>query len=149
MTSPPPASDNLTLFEISRQLLAELQVTNKILANIQHQAVDQNDRLSELLGLVNGFTSGGASFSAYQVDPFTQAYLAVMGPLLARRIDIDDASMSLPEMMKGATLLARQLVEELAAYRNERASLDYLEEQAELLHDPWVKNQPEPSPESP
>ena len=143
MTSPPTTSDNLTLFDVSRQLLTELQVNNKILMNVQGHAVAQSALLTEMRDLVAGFTGNGAVFSAYQVDPFTHAYLAVMGPLLARRLDPDVAS--LPEMMKGATLLARELVEELAAYRSERASLDYLEEQTELLNDPWGKAQQDPS----
>tara|TARA_R110000868_G_scaffold2897_6_gene19789 strand:+ start:197 stop:640 length:444 start_codon:yes stop_codon:yes gene_type:complete len=143
MTSHPPISENLTLFDVSRQLLAELQVSNKILINVQSHAAAQSALLTETRDLLAGFTGNGATFSAYQVDPFTHAYLAVMGPLLARRLDPDVAS--LPEMMKGATLLARELVEELAAYRSERAGLDYLEEQTELLNDPWGKAQQDPS----
>lgn len=146
MTSPPPTSgstDQLTLFAISRHLLAELQVSNRILANLQQQGAAQTALLSELRDLLAGFTNNGATFSAYQVDPFTHAYLALMGPLLARRLDVD--GMELPEMMKGATLLSRQLIDELAAYRSERSSIDYLEEQTEWLHDPWKTGEQEPA----
>ena len=135
MTSPPPISENLTLFETSKLLLAELQTTNRLLVQQLQGQATLHDSLRELGYLLNGFTSGGASFSAYQSDTMTQAYLAVMGPLLGAKLAAQD--LELPEMMKGATLLARQLIEELSAYRSERGSLDYLEEQTELIHDPW------------
>jgi hypothetical protein len=141
MTSPPPISENLTLFETSRLLLAELQTTNRLLIQQLQGQTSVHEQLRELGYLLNGFTSGGASFSAYQSDTMTQAYLAVMGPLLAARLAAQD--LELPEMMKGATLLARQLIEELSAYRSERGSLDYLEEQTELLHDPWSQGREE------
>jgi hypothetical protein len=143
MTSPPPISENLTLFETSKLLLAELQTTNRLLVQQLQGQATLHDSLRELGYLLNGFTSGGASFSAYQSDTMTQAYLAVMGPLLGAKLAAQD--LELPEMMKGATLLARQLIEELSAYRSERGSLDYLEEQTELIHDPWNHASEEPA----
>lgn len=135
MSSPAPTSDSLTLFEVARQLLAELQASNALLrAQLQGQA-QQHQQLADLHYLLNGFSSGGASFSAYQSDPLTQAYLAVLGPLLGERLAQQD--LELPELIKGATLLARQLLEELSAYRSQRSGLDYLEEQTELIADPW------------
>lgn len=141
MTSPPPISENLTLFETSRLLLDELKATNALLLKLLDAQVSHSRQLSELHYLLNGFSSGGASLSAYITDPMTQAYLAVLGPALASRLA--DQGLELPELMKGATLLARQLLEELSAYRSERGSLDYLDEQAELINDPWRAPEPQ------
>jgi|DEB0MinimDraft_6_1074348.scaffolds.fasta_scaffold66101_2 hypothetical protein len=139
MTSIPPISDNLTLFETSKLLLAELKATNQLLLRLHQGQQQTHDHLQNLTYLVNGFTSGGASFSAYQADPMTLAYLALMGPLLARQIEGTDIT----EMIKGGTMLARQLLEELSAYRSQQGSFDYLEEQTELINDPWQQGVPE------
>lgn len=128
-------TDNLTLFEVSRRILAELQTSNRLLSETLNGQRAVNNQLQDLLYLVNGFTSGGASFSGYTIDPMTTAYLAIMGPAIATRLAEQGAD--LPEMMKGTALLARQLLEELAAYRSERSAIDYVEEQAELITDPW------------
>ncbi|NDD46441.1 MAG: hypothetical protein EBZ24_13880 [Synechococcaceae bacterium WB9_4xB_025] len=139
MTSPPLTSENLTLFDTSKLILAELQTTNRLLIKLIEGQRNQADQFNDLNYLVNGFTSGGASFNAYQVDQMTLAYLALMGPLLAQRMDMGAADIN--ELIKGGTLLARQLVDELGAYRSQQGSFDYLEEQAELINDPWQKEQ--------
>lgn len=135
MTSLPPISDNLTLFETSKLLLAELKGTNQLLQEFGARQQVQAEQLEQLTYLVNGFTSGGASFSAYQCDQMTLAYLALMGPLLAQRMDMGAADIN--ELIKGGTMLARQLLDELSAYRSQQGSFDYLEEQTELINDPW------------
>jgi hypothetical protein len=142
MTSIPPISENLTLFETSKLLLAELKVTNQLLLKLHGNQHTQSEQLDQLLYLVNGFTSGGASFSAYQCDQMTLAYLALMGPLLAQRMDMGAADIN--ELIKGGTMLARQLLDELSAYRSEQGSFDYLEEQAELINDPWQQQEDQP-----
>lgn len=134
MSSTTP-TDNLNLFEISRLLLSELQTTNRLLIQSLQGQKNLSDQLRDLVYLANGFTSGGASFSGYMLDPMTAAYLAIIGPAVASRLSEQHAE--LPEIMKGSTLLARQLLEELAAYRSERSALDYVEDQAELINDPW------------
>ena len=138
--SPQPNSqfETLTLLEAARQLLIELRRSNTLLATSLQNQQQQGQQLGELLYLFNGFSSGGACFTGYLADPLTQAYLAVMGPLLAAKLASQEQDLT--ELMKGATLLAKQLVEELAAYRSERGALDYLEEQTELLHDPWKES---------
>lgn len=144
MTSPPLTSENLTLFETSKLILAELQNTNRLLIRLIEGQRNQADQLKDLTYLVNGFTSGGASFSAYQCDQMTLAYLALMGPLLAQRMDMGATDIN--ELIKGGTLLARQLVDELGAYRSQQSSFDYLEEQAELINDPWKGEQQQGEP---
>lgn len=133
-TNPSPA-DNLSQFEIHKQSLAALHKTNQYLAELLKQQTITNKALSEIHYLVNGFTSEGSSFQARQIDQFTAAYLAVLGPLVAGRLAKDCSS--LPEMMKGAAILAKQLLEELAAYRSERSGIDLLEEMAAGIRDPF------------
>lgn len=132
-------SDNLTLFETSKLILSELQTTNRLLIKLIEGQRNHADQLTDLTYLVNGFTSGGASFNAYQCDQMTLAYLALMGPLLAQRMDMGAADIN--ELIKGGTLLARQLVDELGAYRSQQGTFDYIEEQTELINDPWQKEQ--------
>lgn len=139
MTSPPLTSENLTLFDTSKLILAELQNTNRLLIRLIEGQRNHADQLNDLTYLVNGFTSGGASFNAYQCDQMTLAYLALMGPLLAQRMDMGATDIN--ELIKGGTLLARQLVDELSAYRSQQGSFDYLEEQTELINDPWKGDQ--------
>jgi hypothetical protein len=141
MTSIPPISESLTLFETSKLLLAELQTTNQILVKLIEGQRMHTEQLENLTYLVNGFTSGGASFSAYQCDQMTLAYLALMGPLLAQRMDMGATDIN--GLIKGGTMLARQLLDELSAYRSQQGSFDYLEEQTELINDPWDKNDAE------
>jgi hypothetical protein len=105
---------------------------------LQGQA-NMTSQLSDLNYTLNGFTSGGASLSGYLIDPMTMAYLAVLGPTLAEKLKTQEVDLT--ELIKGGTLLARQLLEELAAYRSERSAVDYVEEQMELLSDPWSKQQ--------
>lgn len=136
-TSPstPPSGDSLSLLAAARQQVALLQ-------QLLEQQQRDSQQLEELRYLLHGFSSGGASFSGYQVDPFTAAYLAVLGPLLATRLASQESDLA--ELMKGATLLAKSLIEELAAYRSTRSGLDYLEEQTATLHDPWSDGQQSP-----
>jgi hypothetical protein len=141
MTSTSPISDNLTLFETSKLILQELKGTNQLLLRLHELQRHQIEQTDQLLYLINGFTSGGASFSAYQSDQMTLAYLALMGPLLARRMDVDAADIN--ELIKGGTMLARQLLDELSAYRTQQGSFDYLEEQTELINDPWQQGDTE------
>lgn len=133
MTSTPSSNENISQFEIHKRTLTELQRTNALLAELLKQQTTTNKALGEIHYLVNGFTSEGSSFQAHQIDQFTAAYLAVLGPLVAGRLAQDP--MSLPEMMKGAAVLSKQLLEELAAYRSERSGLDLLEDMAAGIRD--------------
>lgn len=134
MSSTTP-TDNLTMFEVSKLIHTELQTTNRLLIQSLQGQKTLSDLVRDLVYLLNGFTSGGASYSGYVIDPMTTAYLAIIGPAVASKLSEQQAD--LPELMKGSTLLARQLLEELAAYRSERSAIDYVEDQAELLNDPW------------
>ena len=134
---------NLTLFESNKKILAELQNTNiqiRQLIIYQQQTVEQMLCLREM---VDGFTNGGASLNGYIPDAFVQAYVSVVAPVLAERLGKEDVG--LEELMKGATLLARRLLEELSAYRSEQEAKDILTEVMAHVDDPWDK--PDSGPE--
>jgi hypothetical protein len=122
-------------------VLEELRSLNKSLQFIvQRLDLQQNqmgEQLSQLRSLVDGFTSGGASFNAYQTDPLTTAYLAIMGPLVAARLAAPGQPTALPQVMKGSLMMAKELINELSAYRSQRQGIDYLEEQTAFINDPW------------
>ena len=102
--------------EITQLLLGALtsiNVQQGLTNELLQQLVNQN---SELLYLLNGFTSGGASFNGYLPDAFTSAYLSVLAPVVAQKLMNDD--LGFEEIMKGGTVLSRQLLEELSAYRS-------------------------------
>ena len=134
---------NLTLFESSKSILTEVKNTNIQLRQMviyQQQTVEQLRNISELL---DGFTNGGASLNGYIPDAFVQAYVSVVAPVLAERLGKEDVG--LEELMKGATLLARRLLEELTAYRSEQEAKDILSEVMAHVDDPWDRPDNSPS----
>ena len=92
-----------------------------------------------LVTLLNGFTNGGSSFGAYQVDAFTQAYLGLLGPLLAVRMNEDLKGAAVEDLMKACAPLTRNALEELAAYRETQMGRDLLANvMGNLPADPWT-----------
>jgi hypothetical protein len=97
--------------------------TNECLAEI-HKA------LLDLTNLVDGFTSSGSSFRAYQLDPMVAVYAAILGPVLSDRLDGQAAAAGgdyVEQMTKGSAVLARKLLRILDEYRANREGLDYIE----------------------
>ena len=130
---------NLTLFESSKHILAEVKNANIQLRQLviyQQQNLEQLMLLNEML---NGFTNGGASLNGYIPDAFVQAYVSVVAPVLAKRLESDE--FNIEEIMKGATLLARNLLEELSAYRSEQEAKDIISEVLNNVDDPWDKQE--------
>ena len=134
-TSTTPLAADAASAQSWARLLEALEGTNGLLSQLARQNSAMTKELQQLRELVHGFTSGGASFSAYQSDQFTIAYLAIIGPLLAGQLA--QRGGNLDELTKGAILMARQLLEELAAYRSTQGAVDYIEEQFHAIHDPW------------
>lgn len=128
-------NSNMTLFEYSAQILNELRSANIHLRQMMIYQQQTVEKLEELNTLVTGFTNGGASLTGYIPDAFVAAYVAVLGPALAKRLDTPD--IGLEELMKGGTLLARTLLEELSAYRSEQEGRDVLAEVLANTEDPW------------
>ena len=124
--SPKPVPTELSeLTRIREQLTA-------LTGHIQQQGEQQKQitkSLAEVARLLDGFTSGGSSFQAYQISPMVMVYSAILGPILGDRIDgqLPKEGDYLDEMTKGAAVMARQLLRTLDAYQGERGTLDYLE----------------------
>lgn len=126
---------NLTLFETNKLILSELRnISIQLRQGVVYQQ-QAHEHLREIHSLLHGFTNSGASLSGYMPDAFTNAYLSVLGPVLAKRLD--DNQLDLEELMKGATLLSRHLLEELAAYRTVQEGRDVIEDALSLVEDPW------------
>lgn len=124
MTAPTGDAVLAELKKITAQLVKQNQTQEKLLKSVQN-----------LEYLVNGYTSGGASFNGYLPDSFLTAYISILGPALSQKMAVGESD--LEEMMKGATILAKRLLEELAAYRSEQEGTDVLKEALSFLKDPW------------
>ena len=124
MTEPTGDPVIAELKKITAQLVKQNQTQEKLLKSVQN-----------LEYLVNGYTSGGASFNGYLPDSFLTAYISILGPALSQKMAVGESD--LEEMMKGATILAKRLLEELAAYRTEQEGTDVLKEALSFLKDPW------------
>ena len=124
MTAPTGDAVLAELKKITAQLVKQNQTQEKLLKSVQN-----------LEYLVNGYTSGGASFNGYLPDSFLTAYISILGPALSQKMAVGESD--LEEMMKGATILAKRLLEELAAYRSEQEGTDVLREALSFLKDPW------------
>jgi|TARA_B100001939_G_scaffold344095_1_gene357887 hypothetical protein len=124
MTAPTGDAVLAELKKITAQLVKQNQTQDKLLKSVQN-----------LEYLVNGYTSGGASFNGYLPDSFLTAYISILGPALSQKMAVGESD--LEEMMKGATILAKRLLEELAAYRTEQEGTDVLKEALSFLKDPW------------
>jgi hypothetical protein len=123
---PAPRATELTELSRIRESLANLAATatrqEECQRKLSHAVVD-------IARLLEGFTSGGASFQAYQVSPMVLVYAAILGPILGDRIDgmRPKTGEYIDEMTKGAAVMAQQLLRTLDQYQGERGFLDYLE----------------------
>lgn len=116
------------------QELTQIHALLDVLIGIQQRQEQQLKTITKVLNdqanLLDGFTSGGSSFRAYQLDPVALAYASILGPVISDRLD-GEASKSgqdyLDQMTKGAAVLARRLIRTLDDYRSQREGLDYIE----------------------
>lgn len=109
----------------------------------QKQQEELSDIVCNLMHLVDGFTQGGSSFRAYQVDPLVVMYASILGHTVGDRLD-NKASQSTTyeqDMIKGAIPYAQMLLRELDEYRARASGLSYLEHMAGDLRPP---DSPEP-----
>jgi len=128
--------ENLSLFEVNRQLLAELKTMNAM----QLQSLQQQDaiktELSKLTYLVNAYTSGGTPHRSYSPDHLLTAYLALVGPALGGRISKENADPA--EVLKAGIIIARDMLEELNEYNNSSAAgQEAVKKALQFSHDPW------------
>lgn len=151
MTNPqsPPTLPELVSRLIDRLdgVLDHLQNQSTQLSLLLAQQEQLQERLKSLDINVEGFTNSGASFGAYQVDQFTMAYLTLLGPLLAVRLQKELGTRSIGELMKAAAPITRDTLEELAAYRQQQQARDLLTNTMGTMgppQDPWQNATPEP-----
>lgn len=141
MNSPQMTSSQIPLAHTATQLQAQVEQACALLERIMQQQQAQTSLLRDMLKLIDGFTAGGASFTAYQLDPMILAYMAIAGPQFNRVLSSCDAD--IVEILKAAGPLSRRVIEEYDAYRSQRGGLDYLEEQGALIDDPWESSSPQ------
>jgi hypothetical protein len=103
-----------------------------------------HDQIAPIAHDVDGFTNSGASFGAYQVDAYTQAYLSLLGPLLAVRLQQELGTRDISELMKAAAPLTRDALEELGAYRETQQGRDALSNALSTMGDVWKEETPGP-----
>jgi hypothetical protein len=143
-----PQTQQLSLPELTSLLLNEQHATNRLLGRsneIQGRLLQVLDRMHALL---DGFSSGGASFHAYQTDPFTSAYLQVVAAMIpVTPLAASAHTMAPTEVMKAAMVLSRQVLEELAAYREQAEGRHILEDALGAVADPWAQPQATEEPE--
>ena len=120
----PKPSESLVLaqlHELTKQLAATNQLQQQMLAELR-----------ELSSTVRGFTNDGASLTAYVPDAMTIAFLSILGPTFAARLNANP-EMSEVEVQKAAVVLSRQILEELAAYRSSQEGKDIAREALRFL----------------
>lgn len=149
MTNPPtpPTLPELVSRLIDRLdgVLDHLQNQSYQLSSLLKRQEQLEERLKSLDSNVEGFTNAGASFGAYQVDQFTMAYLTLLGPLLAVRLQKELGTRSIGELMKAAAPITRDTLEELAAYRQQQQGKDLLANTMGTMApagDPWKDPEP-------
>lgn len=143
-----PSSATPTTDPILRELTLIRQAFTSALELLQGQKRSLDDlraKVGAMTETVDGFTSGGTSFLAHQVDPMIVVYAALLGPILGDRLDAV-ATKGAPyedEMIRGAVPLALRLLRELDAYRSQAGGRSYLEHVAGDIQDPG-QHPPEP-----
>lgn len=145
-SEPMALEENLTLFEVNKQLLLELKTMNAM----QLQTLQQQDaiktELSKLVYLLNAYTSGGTPHRSYSPDHLLTAYLALVGPALGGRISKENADPA--EVLKAGIIIARDMLEELNEYNNSTAAgQEAVKKALQFSHDPWNQEEGEDEPE--
>ncbi len=145
-SEPMALEENLTLFEVNKQLLLELKTMNAM----QLQTLQQQDaiktELQKLVYLLNAYTSGGTPHRSYSPDHLLTAYLALVGPALGGRISKENADPA--EVLKAGIIIARDMLEELNEYNNSTAAgQEAVKKALQFSHDPWNQEEGEDEPE--
>jgi hypothetical protein len=132
MTTTPPKTADPQLQQLV-QIAALLDILADRAGRLLEQQQRTNNSLARLERLLEGFTDEGSSFRAHQIDSLTVMYASLLGPILGDRIDSviqDKGDDYADEMMKGAAVMARNLLRTLDLYRQQREGIDYLENAA-------------------
>ena len=128
--------DNLSLFQMNKQLLAESKITNQLLLQQCQQQDEIKTELQKLTYLLNAYTSGGTPQRSYVPDHMLVAYLSIVGPALGNRISREENDPA--EILKAAIIIARDLLSELNDYNNSPAAgQQAIENALRTARDPW------------
>ena len=129
-------SENLSLFQVNKALLAEMKTLNaQTLQGLQQQDEIKTE-LNKLVYLLNAFSSGGTPVRSYLPDHFLSAYLALVGPSLGKRISDDNADPA--EVLKGCIVIAREMLAEINAYNESSApGQEAVKNALQFSQDPW------------
>lgn len=145
LQGPPAINLPEALTGLSIQLAHVIDLLSALLAHQNTNANMAHEVMSKLLstaqateGLVDGFTSGGASFNAYQVDPLSHAYLTLLGPMISNRLQSEMANRDVIELIKAAIPLSLDSIAELNAYRQQRLTRETIRDAMETSKDPWA-----------
>jgi hypothetical protein len=142
--TPQPGQPALTpLPALVARLEQRMLAVQNLLEQLLERAASTDRDANTLVGLLEGFTNNGSSFGAYQVDAYTQAYLSLLGPLLAVRLNDELRTHTIADLMKACAPLTRDALEELGAYRETQLGRDVLANaMGTISSDPW-KDRPE------
>ena len=136
--TPPHGSQVVPLPTLVKALDQRLGQVEDLLTQLLERAASTDREASTLVSLLEGFTNNGSSFGAYQVDAYTQAYLSLLGPLLAVRLNEELKSRPIEDLMKACAPLTRNALEELDAYRETQLGRDVLANaMGTVASDPW------------
>lgn len=136
----PSLTDNLSLFELNKQLLAEFKIQNNLLLQSIQLQEDNRSELQKLVYLLNAFTSGGTPHRSYVPDHLLTAYLALVGPALGARISNEEHEPS--EVIKASIIIARDLLEEINAYNtSSEPGKEAIKNALQFSKDPWQESQ--------
>jgi len=135
---PPMGSEVIPLPTLVKALDQRLERVEGLLTHLLERAASTDRDANTLVNLLEGFTNNGSSFGAYQVDAYTQAYLSLLGPLLAVRLNEELKNRPIEDLMKACAPLTRNALEELGAYRETQLGRDVLANaMGTTAADPW------------
>ena len=129
-------SENLSLFEVNKQLLQEMKTLNAQTLQSLQQQDEIKLELQKLVYLTNAFTSAGTPLRSYLPDHFLAAYLALVGPALGQRIS--DEQHDPNEVTKACIIIAKQILDEINSYQSSVApGQEAIKNALQFSEDPW------------
>jgi hypothetical protein len=138
LVPPLPGAQTIPLPALVMRLEQRMLAVESLLTQLLERVRASEGSIDELVSILNGFTNGGSSFGAYQVDAYTQAYLSLLGPLLAVRLNEELKNRPIEDLMKACAPLTRNALEELGAYRETQLGRDVLANaMGTTAADPW------------
>lgn len=126
-----------TALETMEKRQAKILTVLEGIQETQTGTAGQASMVQDIHDLVRGFTDDGASFRSSVADPFTVAYSSVVSPMLAILLRDKIDGKPIADLLKAGNAMARDMVEEMAAYREQRPATAALEQALGASEDPW------------